>query len=60
MIGGNVLKIFITTLHITALYFPNKFTEEKYDVKIAVIAAKIVANNAISRLTNNSLNIFPK
>ena len=38
--------MFIITLLNTALYFPNRFADEKYDVKIAVKAAKIVANNA--------------
>ena len=41
-----------------ALYFPKRFTDDKYDVNIAVIAANIVARNAMSILTNNSLNIL--
>jgi len=48
------MKIFM----LSALYLPNKLTEDKYDVKIAVTAANIVALNAISILTINSVNIF--
>ena len=58
MIGGNVLKILIKTFTPNALYLPNRFTDDKYDVNIAVTAAKIVALSAISILTKSSLSIF--
>ena len=58
IIGGNVLSIFMKIFMLSALYLPNKLTEDKYDVKIAVTAANIVALNAISILTINSVNIF--
>ena len=50
--------MFIKTFILRALYFPKRFTDDKYDVNIAVIAANIVALNAISILTSSSLNIL--
>ena len=58
IIGGKVLSIFIKTFMLNALYLPNKLTDDKYEVKIAVTAAKIVALKAISILTINSVNIL--
>ena len=37
---------------------PNKLTDDKYEVNIAVTAAKIVALKAISILIINSANIL--
>ena len=48
----------IKTFTPNALYLPKRFTDDKYDVNIAVTAAKIVALNAISILINSSLSIF--
>ena len=48
----------INTFTPNALYLPKRFTDDKYEVNIAVTAAKIVALSAISILINSSLSIF--